>query len=73
MKFIHTSDWHIGRLFHNVSLLEDQIYVVDKIKQMSKEHDIDALLISGDIYDRSLPPSDAVRALNHILESFIFT
>ncbi len=72
MKFIHTSDWHIGRLFHNVSLLEDQLYVVDKIKQMSKEHDIDALLISGDIYDRALPPSDAVKALNHILESFIF-
>ena len=71
MKFIHTSDWHIGRLFHNVSLLEDQIYAIDKIKELSKDHNIDALVISGDIYDRAFPPSDAVNALNHILETFI--
>ncbi len=64
MKFIHTSDWHIGRQFHNVSLLEDQAYVLQQIIQYITEHRADALVISGDIYDRTVPPASAIKLLN---------
>ncbi len=69
-KFIHTSDWHIGRQFQNRSLLEDQIFALEQIKGYAKDYDVDALLIAGDIYDRSVPPSDAVEALDRFLLSF---
>jgi len=67
MKFIHTSDWHIGRQFHNVSLLEDQRYVLNQIIDYVKVNDVDALVIAGDIYDRSVPPAAAVELLDDVL------
>ncbi|VAW63016.1 Exonuclease SbcD, partial [hydrothermal vent metagenome] len=67
MKFIHTSDWHIGRQFHNVSLLEDQHYVLKQIVAYIKEESADALIIAGDIYDRSVPPATAVELLDEVL------
>ncbi len=70
MRFIHTSDWHIGRLFQNVSLLEDQLYFLQQIKNYAVQHCIDALVIAGDIFDRSVPPAEAVDALNSFLEDF---
>lgn len=70
MRFIHTSDWHIGRLFQNVSLLEDQLHVLKQIKNYAVQHHVDALVIAGDIFDRSIPPADAVDALNVFLEDF---
>lgn len=70
MKFIHTSDWHIGRLFQNISLLDDQLYVLQQLKRYAIEHQVDALVIAGDIFDRSVPPADAVAALNHFLDEF---
>ncbi|MCK5354961.1 MAG: exonuclease SbcCD subunit D [Methyloprofundus sp.] len=68
MKFIHTSDWHIGRLFQNISLLEDQLHVLQQIKNHVKAHAVDALVIAGDIFDRSVPPADAVEALDAFLD-----
>ncbi len=67
MKFIHTSDWHIGRQFHNVSLIDDQKYVLDQIIHYIKLEAVDALVISGDIYDRSVPPAVAVELLDNVL------
>lgn len=69
-KFLHTSDWHIGRLFQNISLLDDQLHVLEQVKQYAAEHQVDALVIAGDIYDRSVPPADAVDALNAFLARF---
>ena len=69
MKFIHTSDWHIGRQFHNVSLLEDQKHVLNQLIEYIKSEDVDALVIAGDIYDRSLPPANAVELLDDVLKS----
>ena len=57
MKFIHTSDWHIGRQFHSVSLLDDQRHVLDQIVAHIKNEAVDAVIIAGDIYDRSVPPA----------------
>ena len=68
MKFIHTSDWHIGRLFQNISLLEDQCHVLKQIKNYAKTQEVDALIIAGDIFDRSVPPADAVEALDNFLD-----
>lgn len=71
MKFIHTSDWHLGRQFHNVSLLEDQQHVLEQITHYLSENDIDALLIAGDVYDRSVPPTAAIEVLDEFLNHVI--
>ncbi len=68
MKILHTSDWHIGRQFHNVSLLEDQRHVLNQIVNIADEQQVDVMLIAGDIYDRSVPPSQAVALLDEILD-----
>ncbi len=72
MRFIHTSDWHLGRQFHNVSLLDDQKHVLQQIVGYLQSEQADALVIAGDIYDRSVPPAAAVELLdeviNHICE-----
>ncbi|MGB0935979.1 MAG: exonuclease SbcCD subunit D [Colwellia sp.] len=64
MKFIHTSDWHIGRQFHHVSLLKDQQHVISQLVEYIQQEEVDALVIAGDIYDRSLPPAKAVSLLD---------
>ncbi|MEH6445401.1 MAG: exonuclease SbcCD subunit D [Oceanospirillaceae bacterium] len=71
MRFLHTSDWHIGRSFHNVSLLQDQEHILQQIIQIAKEQQVDALLVAGDIYDRSVPPATAVALLNQIVDVII--
>ena len=70
MKILHTSDWHIGRQFHNVSLLDDQAYVLEQIIDIVIKDQIDTVLIAGDIYDRSVPPATAVSLLNKVLNRF---
>ncbi|ABK48839.1 Exodeoxyribonuclease I subunit D [Shewanella sp. ANA-3] len=71
MRFIHTSDWHIGRQLHNQSLLEDQAYVLDQIVTLAEQHSVDAVIIAGDIYDRSIPPASAVALLDEVLNRLI--
>jgi exonuclease SbcD len=67
MRFIHSSDWHIGRQFHNVSLLDDQQQVLDQLLGYIASESVDALVIAGDIYDRSVPPAAAVALLDRVL------
>ncbi len=67
MRFIHTSDWHLGRQFHNASLLDDQRHVLMQILAHLQTEQADALVIAGDIYDRSVPPAAAVELLDDIL------
>lgn len=71
MRFIHTSDWHLGRSFHGLSLLEDQARMLDYLITLCQEKKIDVLLIAGDIYDRAVPPTEAVRLLNKTLEKLV--
>jgi exonuclease SbcD len=66
MKFIHTSDWHIGRQFHNVSLLEDQRHVLNQLIEHIEREAVEAVVIAGDIYDRSVPPAAAVELLDDV-------
>lgn len=67
MKFIHTSDWHIGRQFCGVSLLDDQRHVLEQLVEYIEQEAVDALVIAGDIYDRSVPPTAAVECLDNLL------
>ncbi|QDP01634.1 exonuclease SbcCD subunit D [Thalassotalea sp. PS06] len=67
MRFLHTSDWHIGRLFQNISLLEDQQFVLSQIKELAISHKVDAIIVAGDIFDRSVPPAQAVDVLDRFL------
>ena len=66
MRILHTSDWHIGRHFHNVSLLEDQAVVLDQIIAIAEDRQVDVILVAGDLYDRSVPPASAVALLDDI-------
>lgn len=67
MKLIHTSDWHLGKSLFDYSLLEDQAHFLSWLLELLKEEEIDALLISGDIYHRPIPPAAAVSLLDDFL------
>lgn len=60
MKFLHLSDLHLGKRVHGFSMLADQRFVLEQITQMAQEQCVDAVLIAGDIYDKTIPPSEAV-------------
>jgi len=71
MRFLHTSDWHLGRVFHGVRLTEDQAHALDQIEALVKDAKPDILLVSGDIYDRSVPPVEAIELLDDFLEKIV--
>ncbi|MAD53315.1 MULTISPECIES: exonuclease SbcCD subunit D [unclassified Idiomarina] len=68
MKILHTSDWHLGRLFHQQSLLDQQLELLHQLVNVIDEYAVDAVIIAGDIYDRSVPPSAAVKAFSDFVE-----
>ncbi|MFJ3927581.1 exonuclease SbcCD subunit D [Streptomyces sp. NPDC090022] len=67
MRFLHTSDWHLGRSFHRVGLLGAQAAFVDHLVEAVREHEVDAVLVAGDIYDRAVPPLPAVELYDRAL------
>ncbi len=67
MRILHTADWHLGRQFHNVSLIEDQAYALDQVVAIAGDADVDAVLVAGDIFDRAVPPPEAVDLLGNVL------
>lgn len=67
MRLIHTSDWHLGRKLNDHSLIEVQSHALDQIAQLCLDEGADALLIAGDLFDRAVPPEDAVRLFNDFL------
>ncbi|MCB5169406.1 exonuclease SbcCD subunit D [Streptomyces bambusae] len=67
MKFLHTSDWHLGRSFHRVGLLDAQAAFVDHLIDTARTHEVDAVLVAGDVYDRAVPPLPAVRLFDRAL------
>ncbi|WP_149181523.1 exonuclease SbcCD subunit D [Streptomyces sp. TRM49041] len=77
MRFLHTSDWHLGRSFHRVGLLDAQAAFLDHLVTTVREHDVDAVLVAGDVYDRAVPPLTAVElfdaALHRLAEARVPT
>ena len=60
MKFIHISDLHFGKSIHGVSLEADQYHWIEEFVKLAAEEKPDAILIAGDVYDRSAPTNEAV-------------
>jgi DNA repair protein SbcD/Mre11 len=73
MRILHTSDWHLGRSFHREGLLDAQSAYIDHLVETVRSERVDAVLVSGDVYDRALPPVDAVELANDALERLIAT
>ncbi len=67
MKLIHLSDLHLGKRVNEFSLLEDQEYILNEILRIIDNEAPDAVLIAGDIYDKSVPPAEAVRLFDDFL------
>lgn len=66
-RFLHTADWHLGRAFHGEDLLRSQAAFVDFAVEVARSSRVDGILLAGDLYDRALPPVDAVRLASEAL------
>jgi exonuclease SbcD len=67
MRLLHTSDWHLGRSFHRVSMLDAQAAFLDHLVATVREREVDAVLVAGDVYDRAVPPLAAVALFDEAL------
>lgn len=69
MKLLHTADLHIGKSVNGFSLIEDQRYILSQILRLAQDHQVDALLVAGDMYDKTTPSAEAVALLDWFLTS----
>lgn len=67
MKIIHLSDLHIGLKWFNRSMLDDQIYILKQISGIIEENKPDAVVIAGDVYDKAVPPAEAVKVFDEFI------
>ena len=67
MKFLHLSDLHLGIRLMRRDLIPDQIHILDQVTDFIRQNPVDAILISGDIYDSSIPPAEAVSILDRFI------
>ncbi|MFE1287221.1 exonuclease SbcCD subunit D [Streptomyces sp. NPDC058751] len=67
MRLLHTSDWHLGRAFHRVNMLDAQSRFIGHLVTTAREREVDAVVVSGDVYDRAVPPLAAVRLFDDAL------
>lgn len=71
MKIIHTGDWHIGKIVNEFSMIEDQRYILEQLVKLIEEEKPHALVIAGDLYDRSIPPVEAVELLDEVFSKIL--
>ena len=71
MRFAHLADLHIGKKLNGISLIEDQRYVLYQAIDLMKEHQVDALLIAGDIYQTSVPSNEAMMVFDEFLGKLV--
>ncbi|MET9773111.1 exonuclease SbcCD subunit D [Streptomyces sp. NPDC006367] len=67
MRLLHTSDWHLGRSFHRVNMLGAQAAFIGHLVETVRARDVDAVVVSGDVYDRAVPPLAAVELFDDAL------
>lgn len=67
VRILHTSDWHLGRSFHRVGMLDAQARFVDHLVDVVRAEAVDVVLVAGDVYDRALPGVDVVALLDDAL------
>mgnify|MGYP003432123021 CR=1 FL=1 len=68
---MHIGDLHLGKRFNDVNLLEDQEFVLNQIVSLVEKENIDALLLAGDIYDKSNPNSNAMTLFNDFITKIV--
>jgi exonuclease SbcD len=68
MRILHTGDWHLGRSLLGADLLEHQAAFLDHLVGVVVQRSVDLVVVAGDVYDRAIPPVDAVRMLSSVLE-----
>lgn len=71
MRFLHTSDWHLGRIFHGVHLTDDQAHLLTQFLECVQDTRPDAIVIAGDVYDRAVPPTEAIELLDDTFSQII--
>jgi exonuclease SbcD len=71
MKIIHTADWHLGKIIYSNYMTEDQKYILNKFINYLQQNKPNVLIIAGDLYDRAVPPSEAVNLLNKTLSKIV--
>lgn len=71
MKIFHTADWHLGKLVQGVYMTEDQRYILKQFIEQIDEERPDAIIIAGDLYDRSVPKVEAVELLDDVLAQIV--
>ncbi|HAV18289.1 MAG TPA: exonuclease SbcCD subunit D, partial [Erysipelotrichaceae bacterium] len=71
MKLIHIADLHLGKMLKLYNLLQLQKECLIQIEEAMRQDDIDGLIIAGDVYDRAIPPQEAVNLLNAFLSTII--
>ena len=67
MKLLHLADLHLGKRVHEFSMLEDQRYILKQILEIMETEQADGVLVAGDIYDKTVPPAEAVQLLDDFL------
>lgn len=72
MRFIHTADWHLGKTLKNMSMIDEQNYFLNgEFLKLVDDKKVDAVIIAGDIYDRGVPPTDAINLFDEIINKLI--
>ena len=67
MKLMHLADLHLGKRVNGFSMMEDQEYILNQILEIMEDEQPDGLLIAGDVYDKTIPPAEAVRLMDDFL------
>jgi len=71
MKFLHLGDLHIGKSLSDFDLIEDQEYILKQIIDIAVNNSVDAILVAGDVYDKSIPAESAVKLLDHFINEVV--
>ena len=71
MRILHLADLHLGKIFHDVHLTDDQAHILNQIVQIVRDHRVDVVTISGDVYDRSVPPVQATVVMDEFLSRLL--
>ena len=71
MRFLHIADLHLGKQMNDLSLLEDQEYILQQIASIAESERVDAVLIAGDVYQRSSPQAEAMALFDRFVSRLV--
>jgi len=71
MRILHLADLHLGKIFHDVHLTDDQEYLLDQAAALAQGERVDTVVIAGDVYDRAIPPAEATELLDRFLSRLV--